>query len=794
MLSYTDERRSIRRVAVLGAGVMGAQIAAHLANASIGVILYDLPGDGANRNANVERAIAGLAKLHPAPLALPELARLIAPANYDDDLARLADCDLVIEAVSERIEIKRLLYSRIVSHLKPNAILASNTSGLGIARLAADLPDALRPRFCGVHFFNPPRYMHLVELIGHPGTAAAVLDRLEGFCTQVLGKGVVRAKDRPNFVANRIGVFAMLSVIHHAGRLGLPLDLVDRLTGPGIGRPKSATFRTADVVGLDTFAHIVAELHATLPDDPWRSVYQMPDWAKALIDAGNIGQKSGAGIYRKNGKDLQVFDPVSGDYRRVRSAMTDATRELLNERDPVAKFERLLALDHPHGEFLRAVLADLLHYSAVWLGDIAANARDLDLAMRWGYGWRLGPFEIWQAIGFQRVAQWLSVEIAEGRTLASVALPDWARDPARTGVHFPAGSYSAATGLDEPPSAHPVYRRQAVREGVLGAAQDGGTSVFEMPDARLWHAGDDIAVLSFRTKMHTVTPGVIEAGLRAIEETTRGFKGLILWQDSDPFSAGANLKGAIEATGRGDLDYVRRLIEDFQQLTMALKHSPVPTVAATRGLALGGGCELVLHCDRTVAAFETYIGLVETGVGLIPAAGGSKELARRASEQTPDGNVLPYLRRVFEQVAMAKVAGNAIEARRFGYLRATDPIVFNVHELLHVARAEVNSLYEAGYVPPPLSSEIVVAGETGLGIFNAFLANMQAGGFISEHDYLIGSRLARVLCGGELPEGARVDDAWLLRLELETFLELAATPKTQARIAHTLSTGKPLRN
>jgi 3-hydroxyacyl-CoA dehydrogenase len=780
----------VRRVAVLGAGVMGAQIAAHLASAGLEVLLYDLPGKK-HPNEIVAGALKRLKKLKPAPLASAATLEGVTPCNYDDDLARLEGCDLIVEAVIEQLDLKQSLYEKVAPHIGAEKLFATNTSGISITELASVMPEALRHRFCGVHFFNPPRYMHLVELIPHPGTDEAVLNRLEGFLTSTLGKGVLRCKDTPNFIGNRIGVFAILAVLHHAERLELPLDLVDRLTGPGIGRPKSATLRTADVVGLDTLKHVVDNLSETLPDDPWHDYFKLPAWMEKLIENGALGQKSGAGVYRKTKSGIEVIEPASGEYRPVKGALTEEVRAFLKERDPRKKHAMLEKIDHPQAEFLRSVFLDLFHYSAYFLADIAHSARDVDFAMRWGYGWKFGPFETWQAMGWQPVASELAKAIAERRTMANVALPDWVESV--DAVHSAEGSWDAAAAKPAPFSSHPVYRRQVMRERVVGEPAPEFETLYENDGVRLWDLGDGVAVVSFKSKGHMVGPAVLAGVHEALEYTEAHCKALVIWQDSEPFSYGANLKEIGEGVMAGTLD-AGAMIEDFQRASLALRYSSVPTVAAVRGMALGGGCEFVLHSDRVVAALESYIGLVEAGVGLVPAGGGTKEFALRAAEETGPGWLFDRIAKRFELIGLAKVATSAQEAREFGFLRASDVVVFHRDELLHVAKAQALGLYESGYRPPRRPAGIPVAGRTGIANIEAQLVNMLEGGFISEYDFELGTRIADILCGGDVDEGERVDEEYLLALERKHFLELLAQEKTRARIEHTLKTGKPLRN
>ena len=784
----------VRRAAVLGAGVMGAQIAAHLANAGVDVILYDLPAKSGDPNGIVLKAIANLGKLSPAPLATKDRAGAIVPANYDQHLPLLAGCDLIVEAIAERLDWKKDLYAKVAPHVAAHAILASNTSGLSIEALASVLDEALHERFCGLHFFNPPRYMHLVELIPCAKTSPEVLDKLETFLTTALGKGVVRAKDTPNFIGNRIGVFSILSTFHHTQAFGLGFDVVDALTGPAIGRPKSATYRTADVVGLDTMAHVIQTMADTLPDDPWHGYFAVPELLKALIAQGALGQKTGAGFFRKLGKDIQVLNVAAKDYRASAGEVAPEVAEMLKIRDPAAKFAALRASSQPQAQFLWAIFRDLFHYSAYHLASIADTARDVDFAIRWGYGWKLGPFETWQAAGWQQVAGWIADDIAAGKAMSSAPLPAWVLD-GRAGVHGKAGSFSPAKNADLPRSTLPVYRRQRFPDPLLGERFDAGQTVFETDAVRLWHDGDGIAVLGFKTKMHTVNDGVIAGVQQAVDCAERDFAGLVIWQDSEPFSAGADLKGAMGLLQAGRVADFEAMIAQFQAASMRIKHAQVPVVAAVRGMALGGGCEFQMHCARTVAALESYIGLVEAGVGLLPGGGGLKEIALRASVAAGDGgDVFAQLKPYFETVAMAKVSTSALEAKQMGLLRPDDVVVFHAHELLHVAKAQVRALAESGWRPPIPARRIAAAGDVGIATFKMLLVNMLEGRFISKHDFEVATRIATVLCGGAVDRGALVDEAWLLRLEREHFVALAQMAKTQERIVHTLTTGKPLRN
>jgi 3-hydroxyacyl-CoA dehydrogenase len=822
----------IRKVAVLGAGVMGAQIAAHLINANVETLLFELPAKEGDPNDNVTKALEGLKKLEPSPLASPAKLTYLQPANYEQHLELLRGCDLVIEAIAERIDWKSDLYRKVAPHLDANCIFASNTSGLSINELAEAFPEAQRHRFCGIHFFNPPRYMHLVELIPCVGTDAAMLDRLEEFLVSTLGKGVVRAKDTPSFIANRIGVFSLLATLHHAHRLGLNFDTVDALTGRYLGRPKSATFRTLDVVGLDVFAHVVDTMRNNLADDPWHTYFVLPDWLNKLIGEGALGQKTKRGVYQKVGNKIHVFDLSLRTYRLSDDKLDDAVKDILRERDWTKKLVALHASPRPQAQFLWAVFCDLFHYCAVQLESIANNARDLDFAVRWGFGWDNGPFEIWQTAGWQKVVGWINEDIAAGRTMSSVPLPVWVTDATRTEVHSAQGSYSPGSNQHQPRSTLLVYSRQEFPDRLLGEISQYGETIFETEAVRMWHTDNDIAILSFKTKMHIISSELLDDILRALDEAEENWLALIIWQTEPPFSAGANLlqlmqgvqkvdeeqsggffgkfKGAVQRVkytvagggglseivnaATGNVPRVEDVIIKFQRVSQRLKYAQVPTIAAVDGLALGGGCELSIHCTRIVAVLESYIGLVETGIGLLPSGGGCKEMTQRAAAEAKGGDIFPFLRRYFQNIAMGEVSKSAELAREMGYLRASDRIVMNHFELLHVAKQEALALVATAYRPPLIQRQIPVAGRTGIASFKASMVNMLEGGFISEHDYAIGSRVAEVMCGGDVEVGSMVDEQWLLDLERRNFLELLAMEKTQERIEYMLRNGKPLRN
>ncbi|BBH52078.1 3-hydroxyacyl-CoA dehydrogenase/enoyl-CoA hydratase family protein [Fluviispira sanaruensis] len=789
----SHNRYLVRKVAVLGSGVMGAQIAAHMANANVDVVLFDLPAKDGNPNGIVQKSLAFLQKLEPTPFSVKSKANYITPANYEHDLDKLTDCDLIIEAISERMDWKKDLYTKVSGKIAAHAIFATNTSGLSINSLAEVLPAELRKNFCGIHFFNPPRYMTLVEIIPQKHTNLKTMDNLEEFLTTVLGKGVIRAKDTPNFIANRIGVFSMLATMHHTEKFSLGFDVVDALTGTSIGRAKSATYRTLDVVGIDTLAHVIKTMSDTLPSDPWHSIFNVPTWIQALISKGAVGQKAGGGVFRKVGKEIHVLDLKAQEYRLSKPEADADVVAILKLKDPSEKFKQLKNSQNPQAQFLWAIFRDLFHYCAVQLEEIADNARDLDLAIRWGYGWAMGPFETWQAAGWKFITDAINEDIAAGKTVAKTPLPAWVTD-GRSEVHFSNGSYSPSTQKKEPRRELPVYARQFYPERVLGEKAIYGETVYENDGVRLWTKDDEISILSFKSKMHAIGSDVLEGVIKSVKIAEEKFKGLVLWQSEPPFSAGANLAQVTQALKDNDFKTLETMVKRFQDASMALKHSLVPTVAAVQGLALGGGCEFVMHCSKAVAALETYMGLVEVGVGLLPAGGGCKEFTLRAAKEAKGGNIFPFLQKYFENIAMAKVSRSAEDAKELGYLRPSDTIVFNPNELLYVATQEVKSLYEAGYRPPLKSKDILVTGKGGTATFKAALVNMLAGGFISEHDHKIGSYVATILGGGDIDQGNIVTDEWLLELEFRFFMELLRTEKTQQRIKYMLENGKPLRN
>ncbi|MES2281980.1 MAG: 3-hydroxyacyl-CoA dehydrogenase/enoyl-CoA hydratase family protein [Pseudomonadota bacterium] len=802
-------RFQVKKVAVLGAGVMGAQIAAHLVNLKVPVVLFDLPAKEGPKNGIVIKAVEGLKKLKPAPLGVPEDAALIQQANYEENMEVLKECDLIIEAIAERMDWKTDLYHKIAPFIAEGAIVASNTSGLSITKLSEALPESIKPRFCGIHFFNPPRYMTLVELINTPTTEPKVLDDLEAFVTSALGKGVIRAHDTPNFIANRVGIAGMLAIIKQTEAFGLTYDVVDDLTGKKLGRASSGTFRTADVVGLDTMAHVVKTLQDNLgPDktpDPFSDMYGTPPVLAKLLESKNLGQKTGAGFYKKVGRDIMRLDPSTMEYVAGGAKANEVVGRMLKK--PAG--ERLKLLREAEGaeaRFLWAILRDQFHYAAVHLESIAETARDIDFAMRWGFGSKQGPFELWQQAGWKQVAEWIKEDIDSGKAISKAPLPDWVfKGPVADagGVHTAEGSWSASAKKFIPRRKLPVYERQFFPEDVLGSkAPDfttAGTTLHEDDAIRLWTLpapNDDVLIASIKTKMHAISPDVAEGLAMAVDLAEKSHKGVVIWSNDEMFSAGADLQGMLPAFMAGGVKMIEGIEAELQQVMLKLRYSTVPVVAAVRGLALGGGCEMAVYSAKRVAAMESYIGLVEVGVGLVPGAGGLAYIARRAAENattSTNKDLLPFLTEGFTAAAMAKVGTSAIESRKIGYLLDSDIIVPNKDELLFVAINEARAMFNSGYRAPH-KRQFPVVGRSGLATIKGQLVNMRDGGFISAHDFHIGSLIANVVCGGDVDAGTLVTEEYLMTLERKAFCSLLENAKTQERIMGMMSTGKPVRN
>lgn len=802
-------RFQVKKVAVLGAGVMGAQIAAHLVNVKVPVVLFDLAAKDGPKNGIVIKAVEGLKKLKPAPLGVPEDAAMIQQANYEENMELLRECDLIIEAIAERMDWKTDLYHKIAPFIAEGAIVASNTSGLSITKLSEALPESIKPRFCGIHFFNPPRYMTLVELINTPTTEPKVLDDLEAFVTSALGKGVIRAHDTPNFIANRVGIASMLATIKEAETFGLTYDVVDDLTGKKLGRASSGTFRTADVVGLDTMAHVIKTLQDNLGpgkvEDPFSDVYGTPPVLAKLLESKSLGQKTGAGFYKKQGRDILRLDPESMEYVPAGAKANEVVGRMLKK--PAG--ERLKLLREAEGaeaRFLWAILRDQFHYAAVHLESIAETARDIDFAMRWGFGSKQGPFELWQQAGWKQVATWIQEDIDAGKALSKAPLPDWVfKGPVADagGVHTAEGSWSASAKKFIPRRKLPVYERQFFPEDVLGAKapafETAGTTLHEDDAIRLWTldgADGDVLIASIKTKMHAISPDVAEGLAMGVDLAEKSYKGMVIWSNDEMFSAGADLQAMLPAFMMGGAKAIEGAEAELQNVMLKLRYAAVPVVSAIRGLALGGGCEMAVYSAKRVAAMESYIGLVEVGVGLVPGAGGLAYIARRAAENagtSTNKDILPFLTEGFTAAAMAKVGTSAIESRKIGYLLDSDVIVPNKDELLFVALNEARALFNSGYRAPH-KRQFPVVGRSGLATIKGQLVNMRDGGFISAHDFHIASLIANVVCGGDVDAGTLVTEEYLMTLERKAFCSLLEHPKTQERIMGMMSTGKPVRN
>jgi len=795
----------IRRAAVLGAGVMGAAIAAHLANAGVPALLLDVPPkellpDEARAGLSLEHrdvrnrlARQGLRRAltaNPPAFFVPERAALVATGNIEDDWARLAEVDWVVEAVIEDPAIKAALFKRLDATLAPTALLTSNTSGLRCADLAQSLAPARRARFFITHFFNPPRYLHLLELVACPQTDLALLAAFGAWAELRLGKGCVVAKDTPNFIANRIGTFAFMDALAALVERRASTSEIDALTGELIGRPKSATFRTADLVGLDTLQHVAAHLHAALRDDPARSRFEPPELLRRLVESRRLGAKTGAGFYKKAKDGILMLDPGTLEYVSQPPLDPRALGPAAAQPDTGKRIAALVAPGSPASAFLWPHLSSVLSYAAGCVPEISDELPAVDRAMRWGFGWSHGPFELWDALGVPPTAERLK---SEGRPvpplvaalLASGAQSFYRRDRAGRSVFTPATR--AFTPL-------PARPRVLDADALLAL----GGALESHPEASLLDLGEGVLGLLLHGRMNIIGEGVGAMLERALERLAGGdWKGLVIGGRGENLTAGANLKLILGLIAGGKWDALGALITRFQRVNQALRGNTRPVVVACRGLALGGGCELALHAARVVAAAESYVGLVEVGAGVIPAGGGCKELVRRLDESLPaefEGDLLPFVQRLFMTIGKAQVSGSAEQARALGFLGARDTIVMNADHLWHAARQAVLDLDRDGWVPPWPRRDLRVMGEAGLAALEVGLWNLEEGRAISAHDRLVGRKLATVLCGGAVGYGVRVSEQHLLDLEREAFLSLCGERKTQERMESLLSTGKPLRN
>ena len=812
MKQYFD--KAFSKIAVLGSGTMGGQIAAHFANLGFEVVMFDTSHEALSKSLNMMK------KLKPTPLASQSVIGLIKTSTYDT-MDVLSKCDFIIESVVENLDIKKQLFSNIAPYVNDDAVLVTNTSGLSIQKIAEHSPESLRSRIFGVHFFNPPRYLPLVELIRTSFSDEKLLHKAEGFITSALGKEVVYAKDSPAFIANRIGVFSFLAVLKHAENFSLSADTVDALTGKRVGRPASATFRTLDVVGLDVMSNVVKNIYENAKDDPWVELFKLPDWIDNLIAEGSLGSKTKKGIYEKIGKDIYVYDPASDQYRLSDKTISSEVKKILKENGNIEN--SLLALskcDDPQAQFLWSVHRDVFHYACYQLEHVAETVRCVDLALKSGFAWQRGIFEQVQLTGWSQVRDSLNMDINNGVALSSESLPSWVLD--KSFVYSDEGAYDPNKNQYTPRSSHPVYDRQLFKPLLKGEKQHQQDILLDGESTKLVDIGDGVASISFKTKMNVLSSSVLTELPKCLDFLEdNGFNALIFKQEQEHFCAGANLYEIISAIKLGILEKdpgvtskakkkafelmhpelpklgklysIKKIVAMLQELFMRLKHGKILTIAAVDGLALGGGCELLLHCNKVVASMNSYIGLVEVGIGALPAGCGSKEMTLRAYTNKETDDIFPLLSKYFEQIAMAKVSASALEAKEMGYLKADDVIIANPNELLYVAKQQALALLDSGF-KSPLDSTFKVVGKAGYANIMAQVTNLHEGHFISEHDNHIVTHLAKVMTGSKVEENTTVNSQMILDLERKYFIKLLSTKKTQDRIEYTLRNGKPLRN
>ncbi len=797
------------KAAVLGAGTMGAQIAAHLANAGVPCLLLDivpreLTPEEAKKGLTLESKVvrnrianAGLEmakKAKPAAFFVAENAALVSTGNFEDDLAKIKDCDLVIEAVVENLEIKRKLFAEAEKHRKAGSVIASNTSGIPIASIAESFSDDFRAHFLGIHFFNPPRYMRLVEIIKTEWTKPEVSCAIFGFLDKRLGKGVVPAKDRPNFIANRVGTFGAMATIHAMKEHGLTTEEVDKITGTAVGHAKSATFRTSDLVGLDVLGHVTTNIHPLIPEDEDRDVFLPPDFVKTMLEKKLLGDKTKGGFYKRVKKEdgsseILTLDLETFEYRpqaKVKFPSLDTAKNIENLPD---RIKALVWGKDRVGDFLWATMTRIFRYAANRVPEIADTIVEVDKAMMWGFAWDIGVFETWDAVGLDKSVARMREEGQPipaniEKMLESGATSFYKEENGqRSYFDFAANSYKK---IEDQPGVI-----------ILKSVKDRTGVIKKNPGASLIDLGDGVACVEFHSKMNSIGGDTVSMIKTALAEVEKNFVGLVVGNQGQNFSVGANVMLLLLAAQEEEWEDIDLMIRAFQASTMSLRYSPKPVVVAPFGMTLGGGCEYTLHGDRVRASAETYIGLVEVGVGLIPAGSGTKEMTLRAMDaaaRTPDADPFAFIRKTFEMIAMAKVATSAEEARLWGILRKEDSITMNSERLIADAKQEVLNLVASGYVQPQQRTDILALGESAFATLKLGLHSMKRGGFISDHDELIGKKLAKILTGGDLNHPTQVSEQYLLDLEREAFLSLCGMRKTQERIGHTLKTGKPLRN
>jgi len=806
-------KRRIEKAVVLGAGTMGARIAAHFANAGLPCILLDIvpPGlpQGALADARNKIVRAGLdaaKKAKPAAFFTASLAERIAIGNFDDDLARCAEADWIIEVVAENLEIKKNLLARVAQFRKPGAIVTTNTSGLPVHLIAEGMSEEFQQHWAGSHFFNPPRYLKLVELIAGPKTLPEVVETLSEFCDRRLGKGVVVAKDTPNFIANRIGTFSMLNALRLMGALGMTVEEVDACTGPVIGQPKSATFRTADIVGLDVLLHVVKNIYETVPNDESREMYRVPALVEEMTRRGWLGDKTGQGFYKRvkgeGEREILTLDVNTMEYRPRQRARFVSLETAKTIEDTTERLRTLIGpvLEGQKGDkaqqFLWGSLSEACLYAARRVPEISDHVVDVDRAMRWGFGWELGPFELMDAIGVKAFAAGVQ---KEGRTLPPVVekLLASGRKSFYESEKGTATVFDIASGAVEK-----VEEPKGIL--ILKSLKDAGREAERNSGASLIDLGDGVVCCEFHSKMNAIGSDLIAMIHKGLKRLDADFDAMVIANQAVNFSVGANLMLVLVGAQEQEWDELHLAVKQFQNANLAIKYAPKPVVVAPQGMALGGGCEVALHGSRIQAAAESYMGLVEAGVGLIPGGGGSKEMLIRANEHAAgreDLDLFHALKPVFEALAMAKVGTSAEECRDLGFLRRDDGVSMNRDRLVADAKEVALSLVRNGYNPPAANwqegaqtAQIKVLGEQFLAGAKLAIHMLLRGGYASEHDAHVARKLANILAGGALSAPQLVSEQYVLDLEREAFVSLCGEKKTQARIAHTLKTGKPLRN
>jgi len=784
---------AIQKVAVLGSGTMGSQIAAHCVNAGLEVWLLDLKdGESDNPNQTVIDNIKKLKKMSPSPLGLPEYANRIKVGNFEDDLDILSEVDWICEAIIEKMDIKKKMMADIEEVRTPGTVVSSNTSGLPIGKISEDCSDEFKSHFLGTHFFNPPRYMKLLEVIPTDSTSDEVVAYMSRFCERELGKGVVECKDTPNFIANRIGIFSMANVMQYFFDGTFRAEEIDFLLGTLTGYSKAATFRTADMSGLDVIHHVATNLYPAIPDDERREVFQLPESFQKMVEEGKQGNKAGEGFYKKvqtdSGKEYKVIDPETHDYEsQIDPEFESASKAKKKFDSSEQRLKFLVNQDDRAGQFLWDIHADLLLYAANRIPEITESVESIDRAMKWGFNWELGPFERWDAIGVEESVRRMQ---DEGRDVPESVLKMLEGGREQFYDKQEGTVYNLATGQAEPLS--------PPAEGALTVAslKADGKEVMDNDSAALYDMGDGIALFEFRTRKQTLGFELVQSLAKACEIVKEQFDGLVISHDNDNFTYGANLMEAMQAWQQEDKERVQKAAKNFQDVAVGLRYQPFPVVAAPFGRSLGGGVEFILHADKVVAHHELYAGLVEVGVGLLPAGGGTKEMLYRTMQQVMEDeqvDPMPYLKEKFKTIGMAKVSDGAPKAREYGYLRDSDSIIMNRDLLIANAKAEARRIADAGYHPPQ-KPQIKVLGKKALSSLKLMLYIMHEGNFIPDYDKVVAEKVAYIMSGGDLSEPQEVPEDYLLKLEREAFLELLEDERTQARIEHMLKKGKPLRN